>query len=155
MNDFLKYINIEIGKKKNNLEGGVMHAFTEHPKPEKRNQPTSTRCRLLLAFTNNSYHKPTWFINNPTHYAGLTRIFRITSLQHCARKEKKEAGAHPAVLYSCDKFYLHPRTFSAGCHPRMTMGARVKHLPCATGGKYSSPHEQHQHPEEKVSAGER
>lgn len=68
-----------------------MHAFTEHPKPEKRNQPTSTRCRLLLAFTNNSYHKPTWFINNPTHYAGLTRIFRITSLQHCARKKKERS----------------------------------------------------------------
>lgn len=120
-----------------------------------RNEINLPPLGVLLVFTNNSYHKPTWLINNQAHYAGLTRIFRITSLQHCAKEEKKKAGDHPAVLYSCDTFYLHPRTFSAECHQKMTMGARVKHLPCATGGKYSSPHEQHQHPEEKVSAGER
>lgn len=80
-----------------------------------RNEINLPPLGVLLVFTNNSYHKPTWLINNQAHYAGLTRIFRITSLQHCAKEEKKKLGI---IL----PFYI-PATHSICIHGHFQLNA--------------------------------
>lgn len=116
-----------------------MHALTGHLKSEKRDQPTSTRCGYCLPFAATNYTylacQYTCYYNSVHHQAaGWTAISQIP----------KSWGSSSHVLFL--------RQFSAECTQKMTRGPRLQHPPCA-GRK--TEHDCHQHPEEKVSGGER